>query len=222
LALDTTYSRGTPIGPMAAMGLLPDLKQSERVGAFGVYAHPSMWSFEGGEWLPIIKVIAAKAGVHGAVSNGDRLDDTAFRATQAKFGYIDVTYHPGLTAKYGHLVNRHPMNDGGAHYTPPWQGVAIVAGKTRLRTDDAMYLEFRRDVVEAIGPMAVEVLEDRMAVLDARVASLRLDRSGGANVLRRIDDGAATLAAMRAAWSKQFDAPKKARKAKEVPSGGEG
>lgn len=215
MPLDTTYSRGVPVGPQEAAGVRPNLPNAERRGAFAVYAHPNKWAFEDGEWLPVITTQSAKAGLHGTISQGEHLDDTAARATAARNGYVDLTYHPTLLAKYGRLVNRHAMQDGGAHYTPPWQGVGIVGNRTRIRTDEEMYRAFRRDVIDIIGPMSIEVFEDRTAILEGRISSMRLDRSGGANIMRRIDEATALLAAQKGAWEKQFGAPKKATRKSE-------
>lgn len=204
MALNVEYSRGTPVGPQAVRGVLPNVEPGKRRGKFVVLAHPNKWELVGEEWLPVIQCLAPKAGAGGTVSIGDRLDDTGFRASLARDSYVDLTFDQRLTSKFGHLVQRHEMADGGAHYTPPWEMIGIAGGKTRDKTDEDLLHDFQRAVIEVLGPMPEEVLGDKIGVVELRLNALRLDRNGGPNVVRRIEAGDAQIAKWRACWSKQF------------------
>lgn len=218
MAVNVAYSKGKPVTAAETPRTMPQLNQKRRSPRFLVVANPASWEFaredaeEGGEWVPVVKCLPVRAGVGGATSNGERVIDAGFRTALANDGWVDLTHDPRLVNKYGSLIHRHEQQDGGNHYAPPWQELGVVGGKARKRYDMPLFRDVQRSVIGIIGPMAAEVLEDTTARLRARLGQYRMDRTGGPNIVRLIERAEADLAAMEAAWERQFAEKPKTRK----------
>ncbi len=209
MPVDIDYSRGRQVGPDAAVGHLPQVDPNARRSMFYLVAHPGTWFLtETGPddarvktWLPHVSCKSPKAGLHGAV-DGNPLPFLSY--LQSK-GYVDITRHPDvLSLTDGGAVDVHDMADGGRHWAPAFELIGVRGGKTRKTVDTELLEDIQRAAAKILGGMPEETLEDIQRPKIARLASYRLDRSGGVNIANMIAKLEQEIADGRAAWERDY------------------
>lgn len=212
MPVEIDYSRGRQVGPDAAIGHLPQVDPNARRSMFYLVTHPGTWFLvdvpqEDGStvktWLPHVSCKTPKVGIHGA-TDGNPLPYLSY--LQSK-GYVDLTRHPDVLALTdGGAVDIHEMADGGKHWAPAYELIGVRGGRTRKTTDLELLTDIRKVAAKALGGMPEETLEDLQKPKIARLASYKLDRSGGVNIANMIEKLEKEIADGRAAWERDYKA----------------
>lgn len=211
MPISTGYTTGTPVSGRQTTTNRLNLAGAKRRQPFLLFANEASWQFEGGEWLPIVKICEARPGVNGATTDrsGSSVETAGMVAHMLQRGFVHLKAgDPRLGVEFETperggvgLMSRVDMADGGCTFAPPWEGYGHVAGQTRKAVDDELYLTFRRRVSDLLGGMSREVLEDNLRRLDARIANRQADRSGGIGNQRQLE----LLTKQREAWIEAWE-----------------
>jgi hypothetical protein len=126
----------TPATRPAAMRELVKLEPSP---AWWYIHHPARWTFRDGEWLPWLSQLHADPGVANVDKNG-AMDMAEVVKRRQGWTLIPWDAEPG-----GYCV----VYDGvaGQVHLSKWQRPKLVAGQTRIESDEAGYWEFCRRLV---------------------------------------------------------------------------
>jgi hypothetical protein len=105
----------------------------------------------------------------------------------------------------GDYVVRHRTRDGAWHHTDRWTHYSVIGGRMRQSHDEAGRLAWLQGLMDSglIGSMPYEVLEDKIEILNRRIREY--STMAGPRAEQRIAEAEAQIAAMEAAWARQFD-----------------
>lgn len=206
MPVDVEYSNGAPVMEAEIGGQKPNLPLTSRRGPYFLVAHQGQWTLNFDEdgvphWLPNLSAKQWRAGVQGATA-GNPLPFLTYLLSQ---GYVDLTKNHDMQAVCGGTTMRvHEMQDGGKHYAPPWELIGVRAGRTRKDEAEELHWKARLKAAELLGGMNEETLEDIQRPKVARLANLRIDRSGGVNIQAMVKALEEEIDAGRQAWERQF------------------
>jgi len=101
--------------------------------------HPAKWTYRAGEWLPYLSVLAADPGVANVGGDGDT---AAAEVAKRRKGWTLIPWD----AEPGGYVVAYDGVAGTVHLSK-WEHPKVVAGQTRIQSDEEGYWAFCRRLV---------------------------------------------------------------------------
>lgn len=167
-----------------------------------------------GEWLPELTEIRHTPGANGvSVVNGRVNAGRAIHGMTQK-GAVVIRQNDPLLGEYRQYLARFGVRNGLLPRKQPYHHVLagvrmkVIANGTRCVPipDPEWCFGLRRQVVKSrlVEPMDAEQLDERVLRVQNRIGRLRNQRMQGPGAGERIEEYRRLIAAMRAAWERQY------------------
>ena len=179
--------------------------------------HPHRWMFAGKEWLPLLGKLVIDPGCDGVTEGGGT--DLAVAGNMRR-GWTIIQHSDPRLGEYQDYMVAVPHAAGGNSYLDPFQKISVEAGRMFTEPASEDYYAFLRHLVASgiVAPMSPNIL--KIKIHDEQKKVERLQGAVSLNPSNLIAAGRLKRAEDRIAAMKKAGAPKRKRKAAEVPDVG--